>query len=271
MNLLQLLTRYGTFLLFLLLETVSFYLVVNYNENQEAIFLSSANRLSGGLNERYDKMLSYFDLDEKIRRIQAENAQLISELETLRSLYSDLSEIPDTALMYNTIPAKVFNKSTFGNNNWLTLDVGSKSGVKPGMGVINDKGVVGIVRSVSEKFSLVMAVLHRDMRISGAIYNKSSHGLLMWKDTDPRILDLAYVPRHIQLEPGDTIVTSGFSNIFPKDILVGTILSRQVPQGQNFYEIKVELAYDFFDLDYVYVVESLTRGEVIQLEESIEK
>lgn len=271
MNLLQLLTRYGTFLLFLLLETVSFYLVVNYNRDQGAIFLSSANRISGGLNQRYDKMLSYFDLDDKIRQVQAENARLISELETLRSFHADLSEIPDTTLTFKTIPAKVFNKSTFGNNNWLTLDVGSKEGVKPGMGVINDKGVVGIVRSVSENFSLVMAVLHRDMRISGAVHNKSSHGLLMWKDTDPRILDLAYVPRHVELEQGDTIVTSGFSNIFPKDILVGTILSRQVPQGQNFYEVKVELAYDFFDLDYVYVIENLTRDEVVQLEESIEK
>ncbi len=268
-SIIQLFTRYGTFLLFLLLEAACFILIVKYNGEQKEIFISSSNRISAGILQRYDKFTSYLNLDDRMRKMQEENARLVAELESLKSFYANQESFPDSIGQFQTIPAKVFNKSTFGNNNWFTLDRGSNHGVREGMGVINDKGVVGIVRKTSENFSLVMSVLHRDMRISGAIKNKSSHGLLRWKDSDPRILDLEFIPRHVALELGDTIQTSGFSNIFPQDIMIGTVLYREVPQGQNFYQVKVELAYDFFDVDYVYIIDNLTGAEVVRLEESI--
>lgn len=267
----QLLIRYGTLLLFLLLESACFYMVIRYNSDQRSIFTSSAKRFSTGIQERYYNVSSYIGLREKMDHMQTEKAALKAELETLRVQYADVSGSQDTSFAVRMIPARAFNKSTLGNYNWITLDKGEKDGVKPGMGVINDDGIVGIVRGVSEHYALVMSVLHRDMRISGAVLHKGSHGLLVWRSSDPRVLDLDYIPKHVVLEPGDTIVSSGYSNIFPEGIRIGTIISSEVPQGQNFYEVKVKLDYDFFKVDDVYVVDNPAREEISRLEASIQQ
>lgn len=265
----KLLIRYSTFLLFLLLESACFYLVINYNPGPRSVFFSSTNRFSAELLQRRDKVKAYMGLSERMEQLQAEKAQLKAELASLKAQYSESVPVRDTSPDFRLIPARIFNKSTLGNNNWMTLDKGSEDGVVAGMGVINDNGVVGIVRSVSENYSLVMSVLHRDMRISGAIRNKGNHGLLLWRSSDPRMLDLDYIPRHVELQVGDTVVTSGYSNIFPKEIIIGTITSSRVPQGQSFHEVKVKLAYDFFDVDYVYIVDNPAREELTRLEASI--
>lgn len=267
----QLLIRYGTLLLFLLLESACFYMVIRYNSDQRAIFTSTAKRFSIGIQKRYDNVSSYLGLREQMEQLHSKNAALRAELETLRMQYAEVSASKDTAFAVRMIPARAFNKSALGNYNWITLDKGEKDGVKPGMGVINGDGIVGIVRGVSENYALVMSVLHRDTRISGAVLHKGNHGLLVWRSSDPRIFDLDYIPKHVVLEPGDTIVSSGYSNIFPEGIRIGTIISSKVPQGQNFYEVKVELDHDFFNVDYVYVVDNPAREEVTRLEASVQQ
>jgi rod shape-determining protein MreC len=166
---------------------------------------------------------------------------------------------------YTFITAKVINASSNKKQNYLTLDKGAKDNVRIKMGVINESGVVGIVSSVSDHFAVVLPILNPSSRISAKIKEKEKIGSLVWDGKDPRIALLEEVPRHIPLVRGDTVVTSGYSSIFPEGIGIGTVLDFK-RENDNFYFIKVELFTNFNQLSYVDVIDYRYAEEQEELE-----
>ena len=259
-NLLQFVIRYSAFLLFLLLEVIALLLVVRYNENQKAIFDHSSSRVVGSMYKMADDVIQYNRLKDISDSLAAQNAALKQQIFNLERSIQRLvpADKPvDSCILesFHVIEAQVISNSIHLRNNHFTIDRGSKDGIKTGMGVISAHGIAGIVDDVGEQYATAISVLHSAARISAAIQRNGYFGSLVWRATDPAHMILEAVPRQADVRIGDTIVTSGYSFIYPKDLFIGTVERFWTEGGSNYYTIEVKLHEDIAKLDRVYVIE----------------
>jgi rod shape-determining protein MreC len=180
-------------------------------------------------------------------------------------VYSHLAIDASQDKRYIFLPARVVSNSVTKKNNYLTLNVGRKHGVSIDMGVVTHSGVVGIITGVSENYSTVISLLNVDLKISARIKKNRYFGSLSWDGKDYRHVVLTEIPIHVDLTPGDTIVTSGFSTIFPPELLLGTVVEANNSSG-NFLKVDVLLSTDFRQLDNVWVVRNNLFDEEDKLE-----
>ena len=268
-SLFRFLARNYFLMMFLALEVISVVLMVSFNNYQRVTFLNSSSSLFGEVYERFSTMDDYFSLGRTNARLSAENASL------RKQLYSRIANQekypinrPDTvdAPAYIFTSAKVISNSANKQFNYITLNKGSRQGIKPDMGIINDQGVVGVITNVSPNFSTGLSILNKRLGIPAKISKINYFGNLVWDGEHYNTADLKEIPFHIIVNVGDTIVTSGYSNVFPEGIMIGTITKFDVESGTNFYNIKVELSTNFKTLKYVEVVQNTKRAELIKLE-----
>ena len=266
-NLLLLLAKYGNVILFVFLEIFCFYLIINFNRSQREIYLNSSNLFSGYILDKKQNTKAYLGLREINEQLHQENAKLLQKSFNQSQIKQGRDTIPvDTTKSYIVIPASVINNSINLRNNTITLNKGSRDGLKPGMGVINAEGVVGVIRNTSEKYAQVLSILNSQARVSVKIKKNNYHGNLVWPGGSPKIMSLEAIPKHADFEKGDTITTSGYSSIFPGNILIGTIEKFNVPTGSSNFEIDVQLNNDIAKINTVYVIENLDYEEIKQLE-----
>lgn len=268
-NLFRFLTKNSFIFLFLLLEVVAFSLLVQNNNYQSSKVLNSSNFLVGNLYATINNIDEYFSLKEENQKLADQNAKLQStNVSSFMKVFGRMVQINDTTYLQSYVysSAKVINNSTNNRQNYLTLDKGGINGIQSEMGVISSKGIVGIVKNVSEHFSSVMSVLHEKTKISAKIKKSGYYGSLIWEGGNYREAELKDIPNHVKLEVGDTIVTSGYSSIFPENILIGIVKEFDLPKGNNFYNIKVEFTEDYKNVSHVYIVRSLLKEERQKLE-----
>ncbi len=269
-NVIQLLIKYGAHILFVVLEFICFTLIINNNDAQKDIFINSSSILTGKIEEQRSNLIEYNNLKNLNDSLLRENATLIENLITID--YSNDNIPPGDSILsqYSLIPSKIINSTINLRNNYYTLNTGSRQGVKPDMGVISSHtGLIGIVRNVSENFAHVISILNRQTKISCAIKNRVGHGTLVWDDMDPLRMTLGSIPKHEKIAIGDTIITSGYSTIFPRGILVGTIESYTVPPGSNSFAITVKLFNDLTSIKYGYVIQNRYAEEQSKLEKEV--
>jgi rod shape-determining protein MreC len=272
-NLLYFFIKNNAFFVFMLLEIISFYMIVNNNEKQNQVFVSSANSFSGSFFERFDKITRYWNLGEVNEELARDNKRLLEQLpnaqfdETIDTVF-----IKDTLYQqqYEYIPALVVNNSVNRYNNYLTLNRGKSHGVTPNSGVISGSGIVGIVQKTSSSYTSVISVLHRSTKISAKLKQNDYFGSLTWKGDNSEQMNLEAIPKHAEVEVGDTIVTSGYSTMFPKGIMIGIVETADLVNGSNFYDIRVKLSCDMNNISHVFVVNNLMREEQETLEAATE-
>jgi len=270
-NLFLFLWRFKYFILFLLLEIFSFYLIFQNSNFHHAAFVNSSNAMAANVNESVKSMKDYLNLKKVNGDLATENARLRSMLKD--SYYSDTASkknVTDTVhhQQYSLIAAKVINNSVNRRNNYLTLDIGSQQGIQSEMGVVCSEGLVGIVKDVSPHFCSVMSFLHKDSRISAKVKKSGYIGSLVWDGYSSDHAELRDIALHVQLAKGDTIVTSSYSSIFPEGIMLGFVDEVEKKAGDNFYNITVRLSTDFSKLTYVYVVNNVLKAEQEKLEQT---
>lgn len=275
-NFIRFLTKNAFLFLFLFLELTSIVLLIKNNNYQHSKFLNSSNFLVGNLYESITNITNYLHLKSENEILRTQNAKLLSENKnSFIKIFGNTVQINDTSYFQKYIytAAKVINNSTNQRENYITLDKGSINGIKAGMGVINSTGVVGIVKNVSANFSSVISLLHQKNSISGKIKSSNYYGSVVW-DSDKNAYNTAFlkeIPNHVKLNIGDTILTSGFSSIFPEGILLGTIKSYNLEKGANFYDIEINLSVDFKKIVHVYIIKSLLKEEQTALEKSAQE
>lgn len=269
-NVIQLFAKFGAHILFVIFEIVCFTLIINYNKTQKDIFLNSSNLFAAELNNQRNKITQYTNLKMQNDSLLRENATLIENIITSEYL-SDIIPAADSFLnQYTLIPANVTSTTIHLRNNHLTLNKGYREGLRPDMGVIaSHKGIVGIVRNVSENFAHVISILHSQTKISCSIKNRLGHGSLVWKNMDPLRMTLESIPKHETIAIGDTVITSGYSTMFPKGILVGKIEAYNIPTGSNSYHITVRLFNDLTNIKYAYVIQNRFAAEQTKLEKEV--
>jgi rod shape-determining protein MreC len=177
---------------------------------------------------------------------------------------------PDTvdAPAYIFTSAKVISNSVNKQLNYITLNKGSRHGIKPDMGIIDASGIVGVITDVSPNYSTGLSMLNRRLSVPAKITKNNYFGSLVWDGENYNSADLREIPFHIIVNVGDTVVTSGYSNVFPEGIMIGTIKKFDVESGTNFYNIKVELSTNFKTLKYVEVVQNTKRSELKNIEKN---
>jgi len=268
-NLFNFILRYHFALLFFALEITSISLLINTNNEKEKVLISSANSVSGYFYSHFNFIAEFFSLVEMNEILSKENAQFRNSfVSAYKSNIVLKKEIQDKEYQqqYYFISAKVINNSINRQNNYITLDKGQKAGIKEGMAVITIDGIVGVVRDVSENYSSVISVLNTKLGVSVKLKKNGYFGSASWAGTDYTSLYVKEIPNHVPIIIGDTIITSGYSTIFPEGILIGTINKFEQKQGSNFYNISVKLSTNFKTLSYVYVVGDLLKTERIELE-----
>jgi len=259
-NLLQFVIRYSAFLLFALLEIAALWLVVRYNDDQRSIFLHSSSVMSGRVYKAADEFYQYNQLAAVSDSLARENARLkqhVFNLERSLQHYIPTGKPLDSCILetYHLIEANVISNSINRRNNHFTIDKGSRHGIRTGMGVISHTGIAGIVDHVDEYYATAKSILHSAVRISAAIERNQYFGSMVWREIRPSHMILEAVPRQADVQVGDKIVTSGYSFIFPRGILIGTVDRFWTEGGSNYYTIDVRLDEDIARLDRVYVVE----------------
>lgn len=267
-NLLRLIVQYYFFFLFLFLEAVSVLLVVQHNNFHRARFINVTRSMEGFFYETFGGIREYMLLRQTNEDLQKENTLLRNRLDALTRKMEPspavrMDSVPRRQFSY--IPATVINSSTNKQFNFITLNKGRHHGIEPEMAVISPKGVVGVVYAVSGNFSSVIPMINRNFRLSVKIRRNDYFGSLSWPGTGYDLAILEEIPFHVDLQPGDTIVTSGYSAIFPEGIPVGTVKEFEAVEG-NFYTIQVDIAVDYKNLSQVYVIRNLIRDEQLELE-----
>lgn len=275
-NLLEFLQKYHHWFLFVLLEVIRLVLLFQYNSYQGSVWLSSANAVSGKVNEGRAEVESFFSLRQMNEGLTLRNFYMERQLSQLRRLYSEAIE--DTAGLwakemsflkqYRMIPAKVVTNELNRQDNLLTIDRGAKDGVEVGMGVACGQGVVGVTYLVSDHYAVVMPVLNTASRISCAIRGHNYFGVLRWNGKDAGVAYLEDIPRHARFKRGDWVETNGYSSIFPPGVLVGKIETVYNSDDGLSYRVKVRLSTDFGHLRDVVVVNDPTIVERTRLLQS---
>lgn len=275
-NLWQFIVKYSNLLLFILLEAVALLLVFSQNRLAHSAWLSSANHVTGSMYQIWDNITGYFFLRNENERLVAENIELQNHITRLENRLEGVleSELPDTVSAYvyaekqlHYIPARVINISTSTQRNYLTLNKGARDGVHEDMGVVDEDGVVGIVRSVSERFSVVIPIINDAFSVSCRFLSNDKLGPLHWDGLDYRYAQLEDIARHVEVHEGDTLVTSGLSDAFPEGVRVGIVEKAELGESDAYYHIKVRLAADFHRLGYVQIIQNQALVEQRQLEE----
>lgn len=274
-QLLLLLYQYRATLIFLLFEIFCVWLIVQNNYYQQASFLNSSNAVAANVLGFQNSIVDYFGLKDVNQQLARENAALREQLQQKfqvdRVIDSLIFEDSVSSAQYSFITAKVISNSIRRINNYITVDKGSEDGVERGMGVIGPNGAVGSVKAVSRNFSVINSLLHSNSRISAKIKRTQDLGTIRWDGVDFTKASLHYVPRHVELKPGDTVVTSGFNALFPPGIMIGLVEEIEEREESQFYDIEINLTVDFNELSYVYIIQNSLRDEIDSLKtEAIE-
>jgi rod shape-determining protein MreC len=280
-NIFLFIRRYFNFVFFVVLQVAALYILFHYNKFHEAVFAGVANELTGNIGGRYSDVSNYF-------RLKKTNDDLAKENEELRNKLFSNFERPDTTqkLIQDSVPfdtlghfrkymyrgAKVVNNTVSLPNNTLTIARGEKQGIQKNMGVIGPTGVVGVVINTSSNYSVVMSLLHRQSKVYASLKKTGETGYVFWEGTSPLYITLKNIPKSAQVAKGDSVVTSQYASYrFPQGILIGTVMDIVDDKTSSFYVLRLKPATNFFNVQYVEVVENLLRDEQAKLEEETNK
>jgi rod shape-determining protein MreC len=253
----------------LFLLVIGLGLTVTAETPQRVKWLSSSSKVAGSVYQIKANLENYFELKKVNKRLSDENANLRQALyqsQFEKALIEGTFGNTDTLNKFVVSPAKVIKNSVIREKNLITLNKGGKEGIVQDMGVISDKGVVGVVENTSDHFTTVISLLHSELSINASLKNTKHFGSLIW---DTKTIDrciLVDLPKISNIQIGDTIVTGGMSSVFPAGIPIGQVSAYSVPNNSSFYKAEVRLFNDMSNLDQVYVIKNTLKEEQVSLE-----
>ena len=282
-NLLDFLSRYNHWFVFVMLEVVSLVLLFRFNSYQGSVWFSSANAVAGQVYEVNSDVEQFFSLVKNNEELTQRNLYLEQQVQTLSSQLarragdSTFMQMAGVKMLerYKLIPAKVVSNSINMMDNLITINKGEADGVHKDMGVACGNGVVGIVFMAGNHYSIVIPLLSSKSSISCTIAKRGYFGYLHWTGGDSRYAFVDDVPRHAHFRLYDNVVTSGYSSLFPPGIQVGKIIHvYNSPDGLS-YRLMIRLATDFSNLRDVCVIDDSMMRERLDMlraaQDSLEK
>ena len=254
---------------------LSFYMIFSYNRYHRAVYSKVANEVTGNISKKYNSIEYYFQLKRT-------NDSLVKANETLYNKLKQDYEMPDTInkitidtlkidsaqqqRKYLYMQAKVIHNSVNLLNNYIELHRGAKQGVSADMGVIDiNNAVIGTVVDVSDNYAVVMSLLHEQSNLSGRLKKGGETGIVVYDGKTPGILYLKDISRSAKINQGDTVVTSGFSDKFPRGLLIGFVKDIINDKTSSTYTVRLTPTANFENLQFGYIINNLQKEEPQQL------
>lgn len=258
-------------LIFAFLFVISVLLTIQSHNYHSDMFMSSANAVTGGIYNFKTNLTTYFTLGSENEKLLEENLKLHQELKNLRERVSETTSDSLEDSKYRVFSARVIDNNYALTKNYITIDKGATDSLVTDMGVISDKGLVGILGKVSKKYAIVQSILNTNSKINAKLSKSGHFGTLVWDAENPQIVQLVDIPRMAQVQKGDTVVTGGRSIIFPEGILIGTVIDYEPDvKDDNYYKLNVELFNDMTSLQFVYLIENKEVDEILELEKEVQ-
>ena len=254
-------------LLLLIIEGFSVFLLLKNNSYQANTVIKCSAQYTGFIHNYTTSLSDYMALKETNNYLIEENAKLHALLKNETS-FSDSTVIRNKR--YHYYPAKIINNSVSKRNNFITLNKGIRHGIKEGMGVITEQGVIGIIRSVSQDYAIAISLLHQKSAIGIQLKKNNHNGILKWEGFDYKSASINDFPNHIPIVIGDTIITNGYSAIFPEGVLIGTVKNILKNKYDGYFDVSIRLFEDFNQLNYVYIIHSDEAAEQLKLEQTMQ-
>jgi len=280
-NLLEIIKRFHYFLIFFSLEILILFWAIAADPRKAEIWNNISGNITGYFAQYVHEFTSYVDLKNKYDNLlQSYNYHLNNSKFSTMKVDNGTKKIQDTVedglsdsigyiQVYEFIPCRVINNSIGKDNNLILLNKGRNHNIEEDMGVISPDGIVGIVTQVSDNFSVVISILSKKLGVSAKIKKNGYYGSLKWEGNDYRYMKLKEIPSHLDLRIGDSIVTSGYSMVFPEGIYLGNIQKFQKDKSGNFYDIDIRLSNNFKNLDLVMVVRFDLKNDLRKLQTEI--
>lgn len=266
--------KYLSVVIFLVLEILAFLLVVNKNDLQRSVAFRYATTLSAWTYEVTNLVTDYFGLAEANKYLAEENARLYKEIADYKSKFVDSVDVQSMVTYQsseNYLSAKVVFNSVYDLQNYIIIDKGSVHGVEEDMGVFAPQGVVGVVQRVSKNYAVVLPIINPEQVISAKIKGNNQLGSVKWDGKSPLKAKLYEIPSHVNVVAGDTVVTSGFSAIFPEGVMIGVVDKAAHMENTMYCDVDINLAVDFQSLSYVTVAVFENKNELLNLQKSLGK
>lgn len=271
-NLLAFFRRFRIFLLFVLLQVFALSTYFTYLSFPRSQYLTSASIVSAKILESRNSFTKYWNLGKNNRALQIENIRLRKKIKgSFIKLENQQVKIEDTLYrqQYEYIPSLVINSSTNKRNNFFTINSGKSQGIKRGMGVFSDKGVIGVIHSTSDHYAVVKSVLTEHINIDVIIESSGAFGLLKWDARDAKFGTITGISNDMRIKKGAKVVTRGGSTIFPKGLVVGYIKSLKSVEGKPLWDVTIRFSEDYRSIQNVYVIKNLLKEEQEKLEQTI--
>ena len=273
-NLLNFFLRYSSWFVFLFYALLSCYLLFTRNPYQHHVYLTSANAVASGIYEVTGNVTSYVGLRDINDDLQRRNAALEAEVVMLRTqnkhlrqdILQDSLRSLDSVGRFEFVIASVINNSVIRPYNYITIDKGTADGLAPEMGVMDQNGVVGVTNVVGKHHSRIISLLNPNFRLSCKLRGNSAFGSLVWDGRNPSEALLEELPKQVRFHKGDTIITSGYSAMFPEGIPVGTVIGSTRGEDDNFHTLRIRLLTDFTTLSTVKVISNRDIVDINEVE-----
>ena len=259
--------RYIHVILFVVLEIICLSLVVNYNHSQNQILANSASQITGSIRSKTSRINNLLDLEKENEMLSAQNAALIREIIQLSDRIKNQDSPVDLDFDFQITPAKVLSQNIHSLRNKMVINKGTIDSVRLDLGVISYDGVVGTISNVSKNYSSAMSLLNIDLKISATLKGQDYFGTVSWSGQSYQTLDLDGIPNHAEIAIGDSVMTNGYSTIFPPGIMIGIVKDWSLQKSGEFFNIKLTPTVSFSKIDNVMIIENISFAEIKSLDE----
>lgn len=217
-------------------------------------------------DELFFSQMSREELEEYCATLQDENDELRSQLVSYydlkleNELYESALEIIEQKPEYEIVPALVVSKNSSDVFGSFVINAGSSSGITVGDCVITSSGFVGVVSEVSSLSANVSTIFSEDVSIGATSKEYGENGVVTGNAEaaiDGYVL-MEYLDKSTNLEEGTIISTSGVSEIYPEDIIIGSVVSVQSSTGDISKYAYIEPYVDILNVSQVFVVTNFT-------------
>lgn len=248
-----------------------------------------AGRYQGGINNLRKASITLFSyLEEPLSNIRVyrqalktntylrkQNVLLLDELSRLRATEQENRELRSLLQFTRTsnlslYPIRIVGKELNQINNSLTIDAGTENDIREGMPLVSSEGLVGKVILTARGYSQVMPYLNTLFKVSAKLQNSNAFGIVSWDGESIYELQLNYVPQTIPVDSGEVVVTSGYSNSYPPDIPIGTVIRVEPQQGKETQNIYIRPFVNLYDIAKGFVVKFTPDTTVQNLNEEFE-
>ena len=252
--------RNKNFILFLSLFSFSLILIFSNSRYHNSLVLNSTNSLTGKIFETTNSISSYLNLKNENESLNEENTEL-------KKLIYNYSIASGDSIKYEVFNSKVIKNSYSLNNNYLTINIGNIDSISEDMGVVSNKGIIGITDRVSKNYSRVISVLNTKLNLNAKLKKSNHFGILNWNGLNYSTVQLIDLPKQTKINIGDTIITGGNSFIFPEGVLIGNVSSFKLDDTQNYIEAEISLFNDMTNIKNVYIIRNNDLEELKKLNE----